>query len=400
MATITVNYTANYAGDHRICYRQVGTADYCCLTDTVAAVGPVTFVIDFATPADYCFGTPDEVVTPVETDCGPFAYEGYIQPTCETIDSVNNRTAWTASFTTTPDCNAYTVTCASSGIAGIQMITGGNTYLTIPSYVISGAGGATLALHVYVTSAAINAGGAGSGAGYTNGDVLTVAGGTGTAAQVTVQTVDGGGGILTYITSNIGNYTVIPASPNAVTGGTGAGATFDLEYGVLSCDVTAPGTYTTSIPTITFDLPAGLGTRALGTVLMEPCAAFIPPTCALILDDGVPDAGLTLDGLTYLSAVDFCSKGAAPVIAGYTVAPSVEVTCCSCRLLTINVINGVVPYVFYTDAITHDVTYLDNGGLGFSGAQTIVSNVSAVDNSWGCTPGVEDQVEYIDVVCL
>jgi len=75
---------------------------------------------------------------------------------------------------------------------------------------------------------------AGGGAGYTAGDVLTVAGGAGTAATVTVLTVDGSGAILTAAVQTSGYYTANPASPNASTGGTGAGASLTLTLGAAA----------------------------------------------------------------------------------------------------------------------------------------------------------------------
>lgn len=80
-----------------------------------------------------------------------------------------------------------------------------------------------------ITTATVVAG----GAGYVVGDVLTpdLNGGTlGTGpAQLTVATVDGSGAVLTVTITDGGNYTVIPGSPDTVTGGTGSGATFTLS---------------------------------------------------------------------------------------------------------------------------------------------------------------------------
>jgi len=69
-----------------------------------------------------------------------------------------------------------------------------------------------------------------SGAGYTPGDVLTVVGGTfTTAAQITVNTVTAGA-INTFTVTTPGNYFVLPTNPAAVTGGTGAGGTFNISF--------------------------------------------------------------------------------------------------------------------------------------------------------------------------
>lgn len=76
-----------------------------------------------------------------------------------------------------------------------------------------------------------------AGTGYTVGDTLTIDGGTGVAATVTVATISGGGGTgpITGVTLvNVGAYTVNPSSPNSATGGTGSGATITLTFSALA----------------------------------------------------------------------------------------------------------------------------------------------------------------------
>ncbi|RKZ20196.1 hypothetical protein DRQ50_00120 [bacterium] len=68
------------------------------------------------------------------------------------------------------------------------------------------------------------------GTGYTEGDVLLVAGGTNTiAAQVEVTSETGGviDGVRIY---NAGAYTATPTTPNSATGGTGSGASITLTF--------------------------------------------------------------------------------------------------------------------------------------------------------------------------
>lgn len=72
---------------------------------------------------------------------------------------------------------------------------------------------------------------AAGGTGYTVGDILTVSGGFSQInAELTVTTVGGGGAVTGVSISNAGSYTEIPTNPVAVTGGTGAGATFDITF--------------------------------------------------------------------------------------------------------------------------------------------------------------------------
>lgn len=68
------------------------------------------------------------------------------------------------------------------------------------------------------------------GAGYTIGDTVSVAGGTGTAFSMEVDSVSAGA-ITAVTVLNAGDYTVGPTSPNTLSGGTGAGAIGEFIVG-------------------------------------------------------------------------------------------------------------------------------------------------------------------------
>ena len=69
------------------------------------------------------------------------------------------------------------------------------------------------------------------GTGYTAGDPLTAAGGTcNTATVLRVLTVDGGGGVTSIGLDRAGKCSVVPASPNGMTGGSGSGFQANLVY--------------------------------------------------------------------------------------------------------------------------------------------------------------------------
>ncbi len=128
----------------------------------------------------------------------------------------------------------------SHDIATVTVGTAGNytSLFSTPTTATRAAGsGASFTTHYGVDSAVIVGGGSGSTAGYTLGDTLTLTG-TG-SATIHVDTVDGGGGILTYHVTAVGTVTSLPSNPVATTGGTGTGATFTLKWHVLS--VTSSG---------------------------------------------------------------------------------------------------------------------------------------------------------------
>lgn len=68
------------------------------------------------------------------------------------------------------------------------------------------------------------------GTGYTAGDVLTLSGGQFAIPVELTVTGETAGVIDTVEITNAGNYTVIPTDPVPVTGGTGAGAEFNLTF--------------------------------------------------------------------------------------------------------------------------------------------------------------------------
>jgi large repetitive protein len=115
--------------------------------------------------------------------------------------------------------DTFTVDGGSPLATGIVMsVDGGGAVLT---YLLTGG----------VGIAPIASGGAGGG--YAPGDTFTVdhLNGTGTAATGTVQTVDGGGGVLLYTLTGAGtNYYVVTGVTTTTTSGGGSGLTLNIDY--------------------------------------------------------------------------------------------------------------------------------------------------------------------------
>ena len=122
---------------------------------------------------------------------------------------------------------------------------------------------ATYVVHAKVDTVAINT----QGSGYTVNDVLTLDLGTGTEATATVATVDTGGEILTVTLTTSGDYTQFTSGVTgiSVTGGTGSGATVDVEVSVLSVIITDGGEGYNSAPLVTLD-GTGLAQSAVATI--------------------------------------------------------------------------------------------------------------------------------------
>lgn len=165
----------------------------------------------------------------------------------------------------------------AGAIASVTPATAG-VYATLPTLALSNVGdgsGATFALHMKAVGCTKFAG----GSGYAVGDTITTAGGTGTHPIVTVDTVDGGGAVLTAHVTTAGDMTVLPANHVAQgsTSGSGTGATFDLTWGILSVTVSGGGTLypvsgmtiatsggtPTTLATFTYTVTSAAGARSL-----------------------------------------------------------------------------------------------------------------------------------------
>ena len=132
------------------------------------------------------------------------------------------------------------------------------------------------------------------GTGYNVGNVLTVIGGSGSSATLTVTAVSSG--VITSVSvTNAGNYIAFPASPVIVTGGTGSGAKFNLIGGVTAAAVSLGGTgYTvgnflvvgggTGLPaTLQVTAASGSSITAVSVISSGSYNAF-PPSPASIVD--------------------------------------------------------------------------------------------------------------------
>jgi hypothetical protein len=118
-----------------------------------------------------------------------------------------------------------------------------------------GSNNVTLSVDGYVASVAMGSG----GTGYTAGDVLTLVGGTGTAATIRVLTVSGGV-VATYEMATQGSYTVSPSGSCATTGGSGASATFTPTTSAVVIDNAATSLINTAYGSRLLEF------RTLGTV--------------------------------------------------------------------------------------------------------------------------------------
>lgn len=118
-AILTVGYTPNYAGNHRICFKTTGDT-YCCYNDDSGSViGVEKYTEINLDDFELCLGT-----LPGPVGCAASEVDGYVQPTCIDQSSDINRVAFIANFSSTA-CSAYNIECVESGIGEIGIINPG-----------------------------------------------------------------------------------------------------------------------------------------------------------------------------------------------------------------------------------------------------------------------------------
>jgi hypothetical protein len=190
-------------------------------------------------------------------------------------------------------------------VTALTRTSSGSNYTSIPSFAISApttAGGvqATASPRMQTQTDPVVVSG---GTGYTVGNVLTVVGGTGSAATFTVSSVSGG--VITAATrTGAGDYTVLPINPVSVTGGTGSAATFNITLWQLQSGVAAitnAGSGYVEQPTVTFSGGGGSGAAAYATVGSGTVVRSLGGTMSFVTPGGeqtrIIDAGTATDYL-------------------------------------------------------------------------------------------------------
>lgn len=129
----------------------------------------------------------------------------------------------------------------------------------------------------YLTNVRINT----AGANYVVGDILTLStgsGGSGTPAQITVDAVTAAGGLLDYHVSTVGAYTTYPPTTLGVTGGSGTGAIFTLNF-------PAPDNYL-DYTTLTAPVPYVCGTAGTNSTAVWTQVGGGPSQFKIVSDGG------------------------------------------------------------------------------------------------------------------
>lgn len=177
-------------------------------------------------------------------------------------------------------------------------ITDGGKYTSKPNIVITGdktTQAVTAVSTMKVMDVAINAG----GSNYVVGNTLSVAGGTGTAATIRVDAIGAGGAITAASIVANGAYSVLPAqAANAVTGGAGTLAKFDLFFAINAIAVSNGGNgYNPATTTVAPDTTGQVVAAVLGlqfSTTFEPLLDTYHPLTRLPGRGAVERTGIVL----------------------------------------------------------------------------------------------------------
>lgn len=161
-ATIHISFISEFTGTHRICWRIGGSGAYDCST-----------LVDCPGAGNMC-STEITVMLDNET-CDEVFFEGYVQATCEEESSTNDRVPFDVTFTPSPGCTRWEITCESVSLASIIVDDVGSGYGVAPGVTITGGGGTG------ATATALVSGGVVTdivldsvGSGYTSAPTVTI----------------------------------------------------------------------------------------------------------------------------------------------------------------------------------------------------------------------------------
>lgn len=163
----------------------------------------------------------------------------------------------------------------ASGYSSVTTVAVSNpgTGFTVRPTVVFGApqeiGGTTATGNATAKLVSVAIGGGGGGTGYVNAEVVTINGGTGTSANVTISNTDNSGVVsaVSIVSGQAGSYTVLPTlANNAPTGGSGSDLKLDLTIGLNTVSVTGAGSGYLTAPPVTIGGAGGAGAAAVASI--------------------------------------------------------------------------------------------------------------------------------------
>ena len=362
--TLQVDFTSQYPGDHRVCWRIQGSGDPYDCSNVITCLGN---------------GNACTTSIPIELEsnyCGPYTIEGYVQATCISSDSAAGRIGFTAVYNNTGDCISYKIECTSVSLEKIEISSYGSGFDPLdpaPTVTIDGnaTGVAVIAdTNDGIKTASIN----NPGSGYFSGgsgkalDITAVTAGPGINARFDVTVL--AGEVVEIAVRNGGTlWSLIDqfSFNNADLGGTGAGFLGDVDSltvigEIKEVQLSFVGSGYTSIPTVTVD-PLGFTDPPVVVAVLAKCPvlteAMLGPNCDLTSRADTVQIPLN-------STLTVCNGTPPPggYPAGYTETQS---GCCyDCTSYTVEALAGSPlngwADVYYIDCFTLELTHFEIGG--------------------------------------
>jgi len=380
-ALITVNFTSNYAGDHRVCWRTNFSGPYDCSTIVTCLGG----------------GNPCQAQVVIQVDnetCPEIIFDGYVQPICNDILSVEGQVPFQVTFTPNPVCDPYLIACISASILDINIINPGDSYLPLPSpppviTFLGGGSGATATALVGVDGILTLGASAPIGTGYTPGVYLNVPfvtlTGVGTGAIASSVTIPVSGQLITsnivIDTLNAGSGYVVGNQVKLDSAFLGGAFTLEykalvsiINYGkIIDITLNTPGSgYFVGSATVAAS-PNPDAPIATVEVLLAPCPdQLLGGGC-----NGNPP--VTLSGLEVGQSVTQCMTSDPIPEAGIDITLT-NGCCYDCVQATFTLPEGQPDTVlYYTDCATKTVIVTNMTQL------QIVGPVCVVNDSWWWT---------------
>jgi hypothetical protein len=177
------------------------------------------------------------------------------------------------------------------GIESVTMTDIGDNLSSIPTLTVTGSGtGASLTVNeLQLTQLSLS----NIGQGYTVGNILDLVGGTASVvARITVNAVDGNGGITSFSINNTvpSRYTALIAGENAsLTGGTGTSAqalVSSIRYGIATVTIAAAGNDYAETPTVSASSGSGF------VFSLQMTTAAVQPVDAIEYETVIPGNGV------------------------------------------------------------------------------------------------------------
>jgi len=332
--TVKVVFISNYAGPHRVCYRIGNTDPYVCV-NVVCAGGGAQCEYDITVQVD-------------NETCPVVSINGYVQPTCIDIASIDDRVAFDYEFTPSPTCLNYTATCETVGVSSFVINNPGSGYIVgaPPTIVVTGnaTGAATVGAGAILTAVVSFASG---GTGYTNGTYNNVPllGGTGAGAQGSFTVVAGivTAGLITSPGTGYTNNDLL--SPDPVEMGPSTpltSCTFEVTSDkgtIISITVTTVGSGYAAAPSVT--IPPSGGITATASAELATCGELAVTGCTGI-------GGVIPTILNVGDQVAICKVGASPTPpAGFSMTLNGNCNCsCVNTVIGVSGTSGLFAYYY------------------------------------------------------